>query len=324
MSGREAGQAGSLAAREAGGSGLSTASSAAAATAGTGSAIDAAVPVDPTGAAGRAIEGRPGVAGAGPADAGVGPTEQDGDGATEPDVRSVELPPSNAGFDYQVGDIYPPPDLVVIVAREHTKAPVQGRYNICEIDGFETREEDRDFWSTQHSDLILRDVLGIPIVDPEAGMLLDVSTEAKRMAVAAIVAEWIAGCAAAGFDAVAIDNLDSYTRSGGRLLAQHAIDTMALFSAAAHAHQLAVAQRNASELVVQKAALGTDFAIAEECNRYRECEDYRAGYGDHVLLIEYRRADFETGCSAYPQLSIVLRDAMLSMPADATYQYDGC
>ena len=47
--------------------------------------------------------------------------------------------------------------------------------------------------------------------------------------------------------------------------------------------------------------------------RYTECDAYIGGYGTHVLMIEYRSADFTTGCSAYPDYSIVLRDLNLVM-----------
>jgi hypothetical protein len=70
--------------------------------------------------------------------------------------------------------------------------------------------------------------------------------------------------------------------------------------------------------------MGTDFVVAEECNRYRECETYRNGYGDHVLVIEYRREDFDAGCATYPQLSIILRDLNLVKSGDPAYVFDGC
>ncbi len=44
----------------------------------------------------------------------------------------------------------------------------------------------------------------------------------------------------------------------------------------------------------RRAELGTDFVVTEECNRYRECDVYVGAYGDDVLVIEYRRADFTT------------------------------
>jgi len=36
------------------------------------------------------------------------------------------------------------------------------------------------------------------------------------------------------------------------------------------------------------------------------------------------RADFMSGCSAFPGLSIVLRDRDLVAPTDAAYVFDGC
>jgi hypothetical protein len=51
---------------------------------------------------------------------------------------------------------------------------------------------------------------------------------------------------------------------------------------------------------------------------------YTSAYGDHVIGIEYRRTDFDVGCAAYPNLSIVLRDRDLVTPAQSGYVYDGC
>ena len=89
---------------------------------------------------------------------------------------------------------------------------------------------------------------------------------------------------------------------------------MALFSEAAHAVGLAIAQKNSAELVARRLELGTDFAVAEECNRFAECGVYVEGYVDLVFVIEYRRADFDDGCAAWPDLSIVLRDLDLTTP----------
>jgi len=155
-------------------------------------------------------------------------------------------------------------------------------------------------------------------------MLIDVSTAAKRDGVAAIVGGWIDGCASAGFNAIEIDNLDSYSRSQGLLVEDNNVAAMALFAAHAHAKGLAIAQKNSSELVPRKAELATDFVVAEECNRYSECTAYTAGYGDHVIVIEYRQQDFATGCTAFPNLSIILRDLDLVMPPDPAYVYNAC
>src|SRR5262249_26100036 len=153
---------------------------------------------------------------------------------------------------------------------------------------------------------------GNPVIDVDWNeMLIDISTPAKRTAVAGVVGSWIEGCANAGFEALEIDNLDTFSRSGGRLTEANAIAMMRMFSDTAHAHGLAVAQKNSAELVGSKTAMGTDFVVAEECNHYSECGDYTAAYGDHVIVIEYSQADFSKGCGAYPGLSIVLRDRNL-------------
>ncbi len=41
-------------------------------------------------------------------------------------------------------------------------------------------------------------------------------------------------------------------------------------------------------------------------------------------MIEYRRSDFDAGCRDFPDLSIVLRDLLLTGPGSASYVYDGC
>ena len=259
-----------------------------------------------------------------------GPTGDDGppgdatpipiDGPT-----SLTLPPLDQGLDYQLGGAYPPPAGVKIVSRDRKESPAAGLYNICYVNGFQIQESEATEWMTQHPDLILRDGGGNPVIDVDWNeMLIDISTAAKRTQVAAIVGGWIDGCEAAGFDAVEIDNLDSYSRSGNRLSEDNAVAAMALFSTRAHAKGMAIAQKNSAEIVGRATELGTDFVVAEECNHYSECQLYRAGYGDHVLVIEYVRADFTTGCTMYPGLSIVLRDRNLVTPTAGAYVYDGC
>jgi hypothetical protein len=256
-----------------------------------------------------------------PADAPGAPGAPGGDA---PSNGAPRLPPANARADYQLGGAYPPPTGVALVTRDRNAAPAAGVYNICYVNGFQIQPDETALWTGSHADLILRDG-GSPVIDTEWNeMLIDVSTPDKRSQVAAIVNGWIDGCRAAGFDAVEIDNLDSYTRSHDLLVADNAVAAMALFSAHAHAVGLAIGQKNSSELVARKAELGTDFATAEECDRYDECDAYRAGYGDRVIVIEYRKADFDAGCRTFPNLSIILRDVDLVTPTTSGYVYDAC
>lgn len=241
------------------------------------------------------------------------------------DAGTLRLPPANAALDYQLGGAYPPPAGVGIVSRDRTASPAPGLYNVCYVNGFQIQPDEEAFWMTEHPELILRDAGGAPVIDPDWDeMLIDVRTPEKRAAVAAIVGGWIDGCADAGFDAIEIDNLDTFSRSMGLIAENDCVAQMALFSARAHARGLAIAQKNSAELVGRRAELGTDFVVAEECNRYDECDVYTAAYGDAVLVIEYRRADFDAGCAAFPALSIVLRDLNLVPAGSGGYVYDGC
>jgi hypothetical protein len=238
---------------------------------------------------------------------------------------STAMPPPHAAFDYQLGGAYPPPAGVTVVSRDRNATPASGLYNICYVNGFQIQPEEASMWQAQHADLILRDSAGDPVIDAQWNeMLIDVSTPSKRTAVTAIVNGWVDGCKQAGFDAVEIDNLDSYSRSQGLLTADDAVAAMRAFADHAHADHLVIAQKNSAELVVRRAELGTDFAVAEECNHYNECDTYTAGYGNSVLVIEYAQADLDAGCANFPQLSIVLRDRNLVTPDQPGYVFGRC
>ncbi len=246
---------------------------------------------------------------------------QGGSGGT----ADIALPPADAQLDYQLGGAYPPPSGVQVLSRDRNDAPEPGLYTICYVNGYQAQPDEEDWWLTQHPDLVLRDGNGDPVIDPDWNeMLLDVTTAEKRTALAAIVGEWIAQCGSDGFDAVEIDNLDSYSRSEGLITQDNAVAFMKLLSDAAHAEGLAIAQKNSTDLLARRAEMGTDFAVAEECNRYSECGDYVAVYGNLVFVIEYRQQDFDQGCVDHADLSIVLRDLNLVTPSTGGYVYDAC
>ena len=241
-------------------------------------------------------------------------------------ATSWSLPPRNAGLDYQLGGAYAPPAGVMIVSRDRGDAPAAGLYNICYVNGFQIQESEASWWLANHDDLILKDASGEPVIDPDWNeMLIDTSTAAKRTAIAVIVGDWIRGCKTSGFDAVEIDNLDTFSRSGGRLSEANNVAQMRLFSDVSHGEGMAIAQKNSAEIVGRRADLGTDFVVSEECNRYSECDVYAGAYGDHVLMIEYRTQDYNAGCAAYgSRFSIVLRDLNLVPPGSGAYVFDDC
>ena len=75
---------------------------------------------------------------------------------------------------------------------------------------------------------------------------------------------------------------------------RHAIAFARLLVRRAHAADLAVGQKNLAGF--DGSRVGFDFAVAEECARYRECQRYVASYGRRVLVIEYRKRDFRRAC----------------------------
>ena len=219
-------------------------------------------------------------------------------------------PPTGVDWDYQIGGVRSAPADVGIIDRDRNAAPMAGRYNICYVNAFQTQADERDFWraSPRRWRLVLKDH-GHAVVDSVWGeWVLDIRTAHKRHRLRDIVGRWTDGCAADGFDAVELDNLDSFSRSHGLVSRADARAYAALLTARAHAAGLAVAQKNWVELGEAGPKLGFDFAIAEECGRWRECAGYVATYGERVLDVEYRDQDFSWACAHFPDLSIVRRN----------------
>lgn len=249
-------------------------------------------------------------------------------------------PPGNAKFDYQIGGDYPLPAGVAVVSRDWFAgtAPA-GAYGICYVNAFQTqanepdvdRPDEKDNWP---ADLVLTALGDDPNWDGE--YLIDLSTAEKRAAAAAWVKPMTQTCKDKGFQAVEFDNLDSWTRfSESPLAAQppfgkaEALAYAALLVADAHAAGLAAGQKNTAELTAAEARsqVGFDFAVAEECGRWKECGAYRAVYGQLVFVIEYRKKDFKKDCSNKKlkrNISVILRDVNVTQPGSKTYKYRAC
>ena len=149
-------------------------------------------------------------------------------------------------------------------------------------------------------------------------VLYDLTRADLRARVAERVGTVVDACAAAGFDAVEVDNLDSYTRSLGLIPPADTLAYVALLIERAHAAGLAFAQKNAAELTTEVRALGADLVVAEECREWEECDVYTSSY-PVVLDIEYDRTAFDTVCAEQsdaatrqPGLSVALRDRDVS------------
>lgn len=214
--------------------------------------------------------------------------------------------PVGVDVDYQLGGPRASPGRVGIVVRDRTARP-SGRYDVCYVNGFQTQPDAKRFWRQRWS-LVLQDRQGRAVVDGAWGeWLLDLRTPAKRQRLAAIVGRWISGCARSGFDAVELDNLDSFSRSQGLIDRADALAFARLLTRAAHRSGLPVGQKNLAGYDGRR--VGFDFAVSEECGRYRECGAYTRYYGRQVLMIEYRRADFRRTCRGFGRThAVVLRD----------------
>lgn len=80
-------------------------------------------------------------------------------------ASAVDLPPVHAGFDYQIGGPYTPPQGVS-VARDHTAVPAPGLYNVCYVNAFQAQPGAEREWD---SDLLLRDGAGEVVMDEHWG-----------------------------------------------------------------------------------------------------------------------------------------------------------
>jgi predicted small lipoprotein YifL len=257
-----------------------------------------------------------------------GPVEFTGHTSVADPVKPL---PTDGKFDYQLGGGYTPPSGVTIVTRDSTDTPAAGLYNICYINGFQTQDYLKSWWLKHHPTLVLRGKNKKPITDAgwPGEMILNSSTAAKRKSIAAVQAKTIATCASKGFDAVEFDNLDSYSRSKGKLTKSDNVALAKLLVASSHKDGLAAGQKNAVEL--SKTAHSTDhfdFAMAEECYRYNECAGYTDVYGSQVLDVEYTndlRGTFASDCASTDRPAImILRDVDLTTPTDKAYAYQSC
>ena len=233
-------------------------------------------------------------------------------------------PPVDAGFDYQIGGDYPLPAGVTVVSRDWRdgSAP-DGAYAVCYANAFQTQPGERRRWPRELVLTALGDDPGWP-----GEFAIDISTARKRVRAAGVVERMVRRCAQKGFEAVEFDNLDSWTRFGRAPFGRRdAVAYARRLVRMAHARGLAAAQKNTSQLSRREARrrIGFDFAIAEECGRYRECARYRALYGDRVLAIEYRRRDFRRTCARIGDaVSVVLRDRDVGTPASRGYRFAAC
>lgn len=235
--------------------------------------------------------------------------------------------PSGAAADYQLGGAYPPPAGVTLVVRDRTADPAPDVYNVCYVNGFQTQPADRAEWLQDHPELVLYSD-GEPLVDenwPDE-LILDTSTPENRTRLTAIIGSAIDDCV--GFDAVELDNLDSYLRSAGALSLSDNLAFAQDLVAYAHEAGLAVGQKNTAELGTRgRDEAGFDFAITEECVRWSECASYSSVYEGRVVNIEYTddwSDPLEVCAAAGRPVATIVRDRDLVAEGEPGWFYLRC
>ncbi|MFC8568401.1 endo alpha-1,4 polygalactosaminidase [Streptomyces sp. NPDC057245] len=246
-------------------------------------------------------------------------------------------PPAHADFDYQIGKPYTPPEGVTVVSRDWKESPAQGLYNICYVNAFQTQkigeEGGPDDWE---QDLLLKKSDGEPLIDPDWDeAILDITSDSKRQDIAEEITKQIDTCADSGFDALELDNYDTFTREivEGRISEDDAQAYIRMLSAHGHDKGLAVGQKNTVELAANHKENGLDFAIAEECgdqkeldedgNVYDECAAYTEEFGNDVIMIEYTDEGMANACEYGDRVSVVQRDRDVVAPGEVGEDENG-
>lgn len=246
--------------------------------------------------------------------------ESGGDG-----VPASVLP--SGPFDYQLGGDYPPADGVGIVVRQWSDgSAASGAFSICYINAFQTEAEQGipdgpDDWPQQVVRYDLEDP-GWPGEHP-----IDISTDELREVAAGHVAAHFRDCAAKGFAAAELDNLDTYSRYPAASFDRaDAIAYARMLVAVAAESGLVLGQKNAADLLdVARTEIGFSFAVVEECGEFDECQSFVDTYGSQVLSVEYTETGFTAACAGIGETApVILRDLSLSVPTDEDYVFRTC
>jgi hypothetical protein len=115
-------------------------------------------------------------------------------------------------------------------------------------------------------------------------------------------------CVAKGFDAIEPDNIDGYAnRSGFPLTYRDQLAYNRMLSTQAHERGLAIALKNDTAQVADLVSY-FDFAVVEECFRYKECAAYSpfVNRGKAVLAAEYDTRKKATKCARARELRFSL------------------
>lgn len=223
-------------------------------------------------------------------------------------------PPPGVAFDYQLSGDYPLADGVGLVVRQWSDGEAEpGVYSVCYVNAFQTEAEpgSPDGVENWPDGLVWEEA-----EDPNwpGEHPIDISSNRQRRIAVEFLEARFRECVARGFDAVELDNLDSFTRyPDAPFDRDDAIAYARLLVEAATDLGLAVGQKNTVELLdVARTEIGFGFAIVEQCGQYDECQAYIDTFEGRVYDIEYTEEGLAAACEAIgDDVGVILRDLQL-------------
>lgn len=192
-------------------------------------------------------------------------------------------------------------DLDDVEIEEIAALKARGVRTVCYI-SVGTAETYRDDW-----DDIPPNLMGPILEDWQDERYLDIRDRARLLP---IMLKRVETCAAKGFDAVEPDNMDLYDNDVGfPITAEHQLAYLSDIAGMAHGLGLAIAHKNAEELVPDLVGL-FDFAMAEQCWKKERCDLFLpyVEAGKAVLDAEYtdEPIEFTKACSETKSMGISL------------------
>lgn len=246
-------------------------------------------------------------------------------GRQAPSAEQIVLPMPGAGFDYQLGGEYQPPEGSDVVVRQRDAKPAADAYSICYVNAFQT-EADPD--GPDGVDAWPEGTVWDDVEDPDwpGEHPIDIGSRRNRELAVEFVGTRFEECAERGFSAVELDNLDTFTRYPGAPFGrQDVIAYATLLVDEAARLGLAVGQKNTVELLDAASGIGFSFAIVENCGEYDECREYLRVYDRRVYAVEYTPEGFASACDAVGgDYAVILRDLKLATQGQPGYAYDAC
>ena len=236
-------------------------------------------------------------------------------------------PPPGVGFDYQLGGDYPLAEGIELVVRQWSDGEADvDAYSVCYVNAFQTEAE------PGHPDNELNWPQGLVWREGEdpnwpGEHPININTNRQRRIAVEFIVHRFQECVTRGFDAVELDNLDTFTRypdapfnrddaiAYARLLVEEATDL-----------GLAVGQKNTPELLdVARTEIGFGFAIVEECGETDECQAFVDTFEGRVYAVEYTDAGFATACAEIGDVAgVVQRDLQLATPDSPDHVFATC